>query len=491
MSDIILKARNITKQWPGVLALDAVDFNIYSGCVNALVGENGAGKSTLMNIISGVYSEYDGEVLLNDQPVRFQNTMEAFEAGVAMVHQELNLIPELNVAENIFLGREPHNILGLIDYKKMHHEAEKLLAQLDFPHSTHKKICELKVGEQQLVEIAKALSINAKVLIFDEPTSSLTDKETEKLFEVIRRLKQQGVGIVYISHKMDELQQIAEYITVFRDGKLISEKPASDLTTDDIVRMMVGHKANDFYTHTDRAIGDECLKVDLKGCSFSVKKGEVVGIYGLMGAGRTERLECIFGLSTEMLEGGSVSLNGKDISPKSPQEAIAAGIALIPEERKTDGLVLGMDITQNITLPSLSDYANMTGINNTKERKAAEEYRSLLGIKSHSCSQPTGELSGGNQQKVVLAKWMLTNPQVLLLDEPTRGIDIGAKSEIYKLIDSLAEQGKAVIVVSSELPEIMAISDRVITLCEGQTTGEFLHNEFTQEKILAAELPKT
>lgn len=502
LDTVLLEARQITKRWPGVVALDGVDFRVYAGKVNALVGENGAGKSTLMNILSGVYADYEGEVLLAGQPIRFRTTAEAQRVGVTMVHQELNLIPQLNVAENIFLGREPLNLLGMIDYDRMHREAQQHLQRVGFTHDSHTTLCDLKVGEQQLVEIAKALSLQARILIFDEPTSSLSEQETQTLFRLIDELKKDGVGLVYITHKMDELSRLADYVTVLRDGHLIGEHRVHDTTTDEIVRLMVGRERKDLFVKSDHPKGEIALEVrslslekrlqnrtlKLDDISFEVRRGEVLGIYGLMGAGRTEVVETLFGLHGAEAR-GVLRIGEREFLPQSPREAMDAGIALIPEDRKHDGLVLGMDIARNTTLASLVEVLRWGSIDRKREEAEAERYRDELAIKSHSVYQLTGELSGGNQQKVVLAKMLRTEPQILLLDEPTRGIDINAKNEIYKLIDRLAAEGRAVVVISSEMPEIMALSDRILTLSAGRLTGCFNRTEFTEEALLKASLP--
>ena len=502
LDTVLLETRQITKRWPGVVALDGVDFRVYAGKVNALVGENGAGKSTLMNILSGVYADYEGEVLLAGQPIRFRTTAEAQRVGVTMVHQELNLIPQLNVAENIFLGREPLNLLGMIDYDRMHREAQQHLQRVGFTHDSHTTLCDLKVGEQQLVEIAKALSLQARILIFDEPTSSLSEQETQTLFRLIDELKKDGVGLVYITHKMDELSRLADYVTVLRDGHLIGEHRVHDTTTDEIVRLMVGRERKDLFVKSDHPKGEIALEVrslslekrlqnrtlKLDDISFEVRRGEVLGIYGLMGAGRTEVVETLFGLHGAEAR-GVLRIGEREFLPQSPREAMDAGIALIPEDRKHDGLVLGMDIARNTTLASLVEVLRWGSIDRKREEAEAERYRDELAIKSHSVYQLTGELSGGNQQKVVLAKMLRTEPQILLLDEPTRGIDINAKNEIYKLIDRLAAEGRAVVVISSEMPEIMALSDRILTLSAGRLTGCFNRTEFTEEALLKASLP--
>lgn len=498
----LVKARNITKRWPGVVALDGVDFNIYGGKVHAIVGENGAGKSTLMNIISGTYAEYEGDVQLNDQKVCFRNTAEAARMGISMIHQELNLVPHLSIAENIYLGREPLTKLGLVDYRKMHRDAAEILTRFKFTEDTHKLVGELRVGQQQIVEIAKALSLEVKVLIMDEPTSSLSENETRILFEQIEELTAKGVGIVYITHKMDELTRLANFVTVLRDGQFIGEYEVSSISTDEIIRLMVGRERKDLFVKEEHPKGEKALelinlslrdaenknKYKVKNVCLHVSAGEVLGIYGLMGAGRSEIFEAIFGVQSH-LTSGQIRVFGKEITVKAPSDAIKNGIALIPEDRKNDGLVLGMDISCNISLASMKHVLKFGVLNHTLENAIAEKYRERLSIKSHSCKQTVGNLSGGNQQKVVLSKWLLTDPKVLLLDEPTRGIDINAKNEIYKLMNEMAGRSLGVIVISSELPEIMAISDRIVTICNGTVTGEFVREEFTEEAILTASLP--
>jgi ribose transport system ATP-binding protein len=499
---VLLRARGIGKRWPGVVALDKVDFTIYGGCVHAVAGENGAGKSTLMNIISGAYPDYEGELLMADERVTFRNTAEAAQRGISMIHQELNLIPYLSIAENIYLGHEPTDRWGMIDYHRMHREAAALLATLHFAVDTHTPVNRLRVGEQQLVEIAKALSYEVKVLIMDEPTSSLSENETTVLFERIERLTAVGVGVVYITHKMNEIERLADYITVLRDGRLIGEYRAAEVTIDEVIRLMVGRDRKDFFVKAEHSMGEVALEVThlslrdgadkrrykVHDVSLTVSVGEVLGIYGLMGAGRSEFFEALFGVQAGLTT-GSIRLFGREIEVRSPADAIRHGLALIPEDRKCDGLVLGMDIGGNISLAALQRVLKFGLLNRSHEADIAEGYRRRLSIKSGSCRQLAGNLSGGNQQKVVLSKWLLTAPKVLLLDEPTRGIDINAKNELYKLIDELAVQGMAVIVVSSELPEIMAISDRIVTLSGGRLTGEFARHAFSEEGILKAALP--
>ncbi|MDR2936924.1 MAG: sugar ABC transporter ATP-binding protein [Rikenellaceae bacterium] len=501
-SHIILQAQGITKRWPGVLALDSVYFNVYAGQVNAVVGENGAGKSTLMNILSGTYTEYEGRVLLNGEEIRFKNTADAQRAGISMIHQELNLVPCLSVAENIFLGREPQTPFGTIDYREMYRQAEEILDCLQFTEDIRRPVSDLRVGRQQVVEIAKALSFDARVLIMDEPTSSLSENETTLLFKTIASLTAKGVGIVYITHKMDELTQIANRVTVLRDGRFVSESEVSDTPVEEIIRLMVGRERKDLFVKRSHPVGEKrlearnvCLRSEegskhiVKDISFEAHASEVLGIYGLMGAGRTELFETIFGLHGRRGT-GTLLIGDRRVMPRNPKEAIGHGIALIPEDRKTDGLVLEMDIARNIALASLDRVLKGGVLHFRGERAQAEGFRRKFDIKSHSVRQKAQELSGGNQQKVVLSKWLLTDPDILLLDEPTRGIDINAKNEIYRLIDHLAGKGMAIVVISSELPEIMAVSDRIITLCEGRLTGEFFREEFSEEKILKASLPE-
>ncbi|MDZ7724477.1 MAG: sugar ABC transporter ATP-binding protein [candidate division KSB1 bacterium] len=497
----ILEARKITKEFSGVKALNQVDLKVYPRKVNAVVGENGAGKSTLMNILSGVYTEYAGELLFNGEKISFANTGDARQMGISIIHQELQLVPHMSIAENIFLGREPLKA-GFIDYKIMEEKARALLVKLNFDSDVKRKISSLRVGQQQLVEIAKALSFDVRVLVMDEPTSALSEGEIKTLFNLIRSLKSRGVAIIYITHKMDELTELADTVTVLRDGCFISSSEVKNIAVDEIVKLMVGRDTQDFFVKKDHETGSVCFKVEdvslkkagkggrylLKDIGFSVKTSEVLGIYGLMGAGRTELFETIFGLH-KFRGTGNVYINEIQVDVKHPKDAIHEGLALIPEDRKNDGLVLDMPITKNLSLASLESFTRNGLINETKEHNQADYYRKKLNIKSTLLKQPVVKLSGGNQQKVVIAKWLLTLPNILLLDEPTRGIDVNAKNEIYKLIDDLASQGKAIVIVSSELPEIMAISDRIITLCNGRLTGEFNRIDFTKESILKAALP--
>lgn len=500
----MLSTQNITKRFPGVIALKDVNLELFPGKVNALLGENGAGKSTLMKILSGVYPEYEGKVLLKGREVNFQNPREAQHAGIAIIHQELNLIPHLNITENIFLGRELTNSWGMLDSKAMKTRTRQLLQKLKLNVSPDTLISDLKVGQQQLVEIAKALLTDCDVIIMDEPTSAITGSEVDVLFDIINELRAEQKTIVYISHKMDELFRIADRYTVLRDGCTIESGDMKDVSQDELVRKMVGREIKIMRNTGSCASSAPVLSVQninlkhpenkerklLNGVSFQLSKGEILGIFGLMGAGRTELLETIFGLHNGSAS-GAVYLDGRQVNINSPSQAMQAGIALVPEDRKKDGLVLDFDVKTNISITTLSQLQQGGLLNKAKEKLLADEYISSLQIKTPSAKQLAKNLSGGNQQKIVLAKCLATKPKVLMLDEPTRGIDINAKNEIYKLILELAASGMSFIMVSSELPEILAISDRVITMAEGVLTAEFITADATEDKILKAAIPKT
>jgi ribose transport system ATP-binding protein len=500
--EVLLQASGISKSFPGVRALDGASLTVRRGRLHALLGENGAGKSTLMNILAGVFPQDDGEIRLAGQPVRFRNPREAQAAGISIIFQELNLIPHLSVAENIFLGREPRNWLGLIDYRKLNEDARKLLTQLELEVDPRTPVGRLRVGVQQVVEIAKALSFESRVIIMDEPTSAITEQEIGVLFRIIGQLKQRGVGIIYITHKLDELRQIADDVTVLRDGKLIGTAAFAELTHDDMVRMMVGRELSELFPKSTADTGDEVLRVEnvslrdperadefaVRDVSFSVRRGEVVGLFGLMGAGRTELLQTIFGLHPRTST-GRVAVDGRPVPIRSPQDAIAAGLALAPEDRKADGLLLEMSVAENISLACLESVTQFGLLRPARERRLVGQFVHRLAVKSPSLRQQVRNLSGGNQQKVVLLKWLATEPKVLLLDEPTRGIDINAKQEIYTLVDELARQGLGVVLVSSELPEVLAIADRILVLAEGRVTREFRRGEASEENVLCAALP--
>jgi len=502
--NIILQAKSISKTFGGIKALDSVSLEIYKGQVNAIVGENGAGKSTLMKVLTGIYQQYDGQTILDGDKATFANPKEAQKNGIAIIHQELNLIPYLSVAENVFLGREFINRFGLIDYKRMYSETKKLLERLDLHVNPRIQVSNLRIGQQQIVEIAHALSLDARIVIMDEPTSAISEHEIKVLFDLIRSLKAQGVAIVYITHKLDELFQIADSVTVLRDGKLVGSSSIKDITNDDIVRMMVGRDIKDFFVKTNIAktkevfsVSDMCLAHPRRQndyvvdhISFTVKAGEVLGLFGLMGAGRTELFETIFGLHPKR-SSGNIFINGREIKINSPVDAINSEIGFITEDRKLEGLVLQMSIAASISLASLKQTERFGFLSAALETRLAHDYVERLKIKTPSVQQIVENLSGGNQQKVIIAKWLATNPQILLLDEPTRGIDVNAKNEIYRLISELTQAGLAIIMVSSELPEIMAIADRIIVLSEGKQTAEFSRSQATEELIMKASIPKS
>lgn len=499
ISAAILTVKGIEKSFPGVRALDGVDFEIHPGKLNALVGENGAGKSTLMNILAGVLQPDSGEILLDGQLVSFTNTKDAQRAGIAMIYQELNLVPYLTIAENIFLGREPVNKAGVIDYQRMNMDSANLLSQLDLRVDPTVLVGELRVGQQQVVEIAKALSLDARIIIMDEPTSAITEHEIDVLFRLIDSLKAKGVALVYITHKLDELFRIGDRVTVLRDGQYIDTKPIDALDQDEVVRMMVGRELKGLYSRTPAIAEKEVLRVEritlrhpvqahrliLDEVSLNVKAGEILGLFGLMGAGRTELLETIFGLHPDDCE-GAVYIEGAPITIDCPADAIAAGIGLAPEDRKDLGLVLPMSVEANASLAALKRIQRFAFVPTQSEGELAQKYVQRLRIKTPSLVQAVQNLSGGNQQKVILAKWLATDPKVLLLDEPSRGIDINAKREIYTLVDELTKSGLGIVMVSSELPETLAVADRVVVLCEGKLTAEFTRAEATEEKILNA-----
>lgn len=500
----MLKVDKITKRFPGVLALDGVSLTLEAGKITALIGENGAGKSTLMKVLSGIYQDYEGQIIFKDQVVRFQNPKDAQEQGIAIIHQELNLIPYLSITENIFLGRELITQYGTLDKRKMKLRTQELLNRLKLDVKPDALVAGLKVGQQQVVEIAKSLLTDSEVIIMDEPTSAITESEVEVLFEIIDDLKNQNKAIVYVSHKLDELFRIADNYVVLRDGKSVESGKMEGITQDLLIQKMVGRSIQVQRKATVENKEENLLSIKrlflkhpvrpkedlLKNISLSVKKGEIVGMFGLMGAGRTELLETIFGLhpfastSEILIENTRVILN-------SPSDAIKAGLALVPEDRKRDGLVLGMDVKTNICLTTLPDLEERGFLSDLKESLLSKKYISELKIKTSSPAQQAKNLSGGNQQKIVLAKWLATKPKLLLLDEPTRGIDIHAKSEIYKLILGLADKGLGIIFVSSELPEILAVSDRVLVMAEGMITAEFSSKEATEDAILKAAIPKS
>ncbi len=496
----LLEMRNIVKEFPGVRALDGVSFTLEAGEFHSLVGENGAGKSTLMKVLSGVYPEgtFEGEILVDDSARHFRNIRDSENAGIAIIFQELSLVKELTVGENIFLGKEPSKF-GVINWSELYHRASKLLQDLHLQIDPRVKVGSLGIGQQQLVEIAKALSQDAKILVLDEPTAALTESEVETLFGILKDLLAKGVGMIYISHKLDEVFAMSDRITVLRDGKTVSTHDAADIDRNGVIAAMVGREVGDIFPNVTHEHGDVALSIrnltayspdvpDKKlvdNVSFEVRKGEVLGIAGLMGAGRSELLMSIFGAWSGKFS-REIEVEGRRVEISSPADAIRSGVGFVTEDRKRFGLILEQTILDNMTIAGLRSISGQIITNRTRESIAANGPMKSLRIKANSTLTVAGTLSGGNQQKVVLGKWLLTNPKVLFLDEPTRGIDVGAKQEIYAEINKLAEQGLAIVLVSSELPEVLGLSDRVIVLHDGKVTGEFTRREATPEKVMAA-----
>lgn len=489
--EIILEAKNISKFFPGVKALQNVNLTLRKGEVHVLIGENGAGKSTLMKILYGIYKADEGEIILRGEKTVIENPRMANEKGIAMIHQELSPVTEMTIAENIFLGEEPTLGGGMINFSEMNRKAKELLDEVgmsNVPPTTLMR--RLSTSQQQMVEIAKALSHNAEIIIMDEPTSSITEAEVENLFGIIRKLKEENRCIVYISHKMSELFVIGDVITVFRDGKQVGDFGIEEVDEPRLIKLMVNREINDIYPKRHNVPGEVALKVEnlnqagvFRDVSFEARRGEILGFSGLIGAGRTEVMNAIFGVTKAT--SGTITLNGKVMSRQSPSIMKRAGLGYVTEDRKGSGLVLGMSVGDNIILSSLDRLSTAIGwIRDRGAMKECGHYKEALSIKTPSMATLAGSLSGGNQQKIVLAKWLMQNPAVLVFDEPTRGIDVGAKTEIYKLIADLAEQGTAIIFISSELPEIMGLCDRILVMSEGKITGELTGAEATQEKIL-------
>lgn len=498
-NSFLLELKGISKEFPGVRALDNVNLTLRSGELLALVGENGAGKSTLMKILSGVYPRgtYSGEILLRGRAASFSGTKEAERAGVAIIHQELNLIQGLTAAENIFLGREPQKPRGIVDWERMFSEAGRILGGLGVQMDPKVIVGGLTVGQQQMVEIAKALSLDAKILILDEPTSALTETEVKHLFRIISELKQNGVSMIYISHKMEEVFALADRITVLRDGSSVGTKDASATSKDELISLMVGRSIKEMFPKQPSRAGEALLEVRglsvrnpehknkyiLKNINFNAKAGEILGIGGLMGSGRTALAMALFGNFAAWTE-GAMALCGKEFAPRSPKEAIARGLVLVTEDRKLQGLVLGMSVESNITLSVIEKISKLNVVDAAAEERISGEQIDSLRIKTPSPSAVVSNLSGGNQQKAVLGKWLCMNPRVLILDEPTRGIDVGAKVEIYNIMNKLTAEGAAIIMISSELPELLGMCDRVAVLHEGELTGELDRKNATPEKIM-------
>lgn len=489
MSEFILEMRNIEKEFPGVKALNNVSFRVKKGEVHALVGENGAGKSTLMKVLNGVFKAEKGEIFLDDVKVEIKNINDAQSLGMALIFQEINLIQTLSIAENIFLGKLKKTGAGLVDWKKIISESKKILHEMDFDLDVTKLVKDISVAEKQMVEIGRALSANAKIIVMDEPTSSLTKIEVDKLFNLIRILKKNGVTVVYISHKLDEIFRICDTVTILRDGKVIDTRPIEDLTKDQIIERMVGRSVDMEFPKRSTKPGEVIFETKnirrnrlLFGVDFVLRKGEVLGIAGLVGSGRTELAEAIFG--AEKIESGEIFINGKKVYIHSTKDAKDNSIGMITEERKVTGLALDFTVARNLTITNLKRVADSGSIRKTREAKVAREFVDKLNIKTPSINQKVLNLSGGNQQKLVIAKWLFSDADILILDEPTRGIDVGAKYEIYLLINELAEKGKSIIMISSELPEVLGMSDRVLVMHNGTIRGELTGEGISAEAAM-------
>lgn len=489
-SSNLLEMRNISKEFPGVKALDNVTLKVKKGSVHALMGENGAGKSTLMKCLFGIYHPNSGEIFISGQKVQFKNSKHALDNGVSMVHQELNQVRERNVMDNLWLGRYPKKGL-FIDEKKMYDETEKIFKDLDINVNPRDKVSTLSVSQMQMVEIAKAVSYNSKIIVMDEPTSSLTEKEVSHLFKIINKLRKQGISIIYISHKMEEILEISDEVTIMRDGKWIATENASNLTMDLIIKLMVGRELTDRFPKKDHTPKETILEVNnlsdaknqLKNVSFKLRKGEILGIAGLVGAKRTETLETLFGLREK--SSGDIILHGKKVDNSKPFKAMQNGFALVTEERRQTGIFGKLPIDFNSIIANIDSYKTSTGLlANGRISKDTQWVIDSMKVKTPSQKTLIGSLSGGNQQKIVIGKWLLRKPEILLLDEPTRGIDVGAKFEIYQLINELAKEDKGIIMVSSEMPELLGVCDRILVMSNGRVSGIVNANETTQEEIM-------
>ena len=492
MSEYLLEMRKISKSFPGVKALTDVDFQLKAGEVHALLGENGAGKSTLIKVLGGIYHAEQGEILIEGKPVVIQNVSDARANGISIIHQELVLVPHMTVYENIFLGRELMGPFG-IDGIRMSREAQKMLDRFNLGIRADELVGNLSIAQQQMVEIVKAISFNCRILVMDEPTSSISDREVEALFEIMRNLASQGVGIVYISHKMSELDEVCDRVTVLRDGTYVGTRVVKETPRDELIRMMVGRELSSYYVRDH--IGDaktvlRCENIDdgrktkkrVKNVSFEVREGEIVGFAGLVGAGRSETMQCVFGLTPGST--GDVYLDGKKLAIKNAVDAMNAGIAMVPENRKVEGLYLVQSVSFNSTIEVLREFIRNLRVDASKERAITQEFIDKMSTKTPSHEQAVMNLSGGNQQKVMIGRWLATKPRILILDEPTRGVDVGAKAEIYEIMNELTKQGVSIIMISSELPEIINMSDRVYVMYDGRITGCIPWQELSQEAIM-------
>ena len=488
MDKIKMRLSKIEKSFPGVKALDGIEFSVREGTVHALCGENGAGKSTLMKIIMGLYKADKGSIFLDEKEVEIKSPIQARDLGISMIAQELSYVPELSVEENLFLGRLPVKGFGMIDWKKIRQES-KFLEEENLPYKPWQKLKTLTVSDIQILEIIKAVTNNAKIIIMDEPTSSITQSEVENLFKKIEELKQKGVSIIYISHKMDEVFRIADDISILRDGKVVASKKASEFDLESVISLMVGRKIENAYPKEEVELGEKVLEIDklskdklFEDVDFYVKKGEIVGFAGLVGAGRTEVMRAVYGLDHK--DSGTVKIKSKEVNIKNPADSIKEGLILLSESRKDDGIVPVRSVMENASLASLQKFIYSGFAHRKKERNAVYESFMKMNVKTPTLGTPISSLSGGNQQKVLLSRWMLSEPDILILDEPTRGIDIGAKFEIYKLMTDMVKEGKAIIMVSSELPELIGMCDRIYVMNKGHISGMLNRDEFSQEDIM-------
>ncbi|MEO0312940.1 MAG: hypothetical protein RL140_170 [Actinomycetota bacterium] len=489
MGEYIVQMQGITKRFPGVLALNNVQLNLRPGLVHSLMGENGAGKSTLMKILAGVYTLDEGQITLNGEAVKIESPRDGLARGISMIHQELMFIPELTAAENIFLGREIRDQYGLVSKKAMIAKTQEVFDRWNISIDPSTQMKNLSVAQAQMVEIAKAIAFESKIIIMDEPTSAITEREVERLHAMIRALREAGTAIIYITHKMDEVFSISDEITVFRDGTWVATEKASNMNREKLISLMVGRELNQLFPKVEAEIGEVVLEVEglnrgrqVRNVSFQVRRGEILGFAGLMGSGRSEVLETVFGIYPA--ESGKIRVKGKEVKIREPHQAIAAGLGLLTEDRKKTGIMGVLSVRDNMIVAALNRFSNVGVLRRGYIEQQCEEQRQALALKTPSLNQLIQNLSGGNQQKVLISRWLLTDPDILIIDEPTRGIDVGAKSEIHRLMSELAKQGKAIIMVSSEMPEILGMSDRVVVMCEGQLVGEVSRKEATQEKIM-------
>ena len=492
MSNYLLEMKHVSKEFPGVKALQNVDFQLLPGEIHALLGENGAGKSTLIKVLGGIYIAEEGEIFIDGKKVSINNVNDARDNGISIIHQELVQVPHMTVAENIFLGREPMGKFG-VDNRRMIKESQKMLDRFDLGINAADKVFDLSIAQQQMVEIVKAISFNCRILVMDEPTSSISDREVEQLFEIMRNLASQGVGIIYISHKMSELNEVCDRVTVLRDGTYVGTRVVAETTKDELIALMVGRELDQYYTRDhvkDTEVVLKCEHIDdgkkhhkrVNDVSFEVRKGEIVGFAGLVGAGRSETMQCVFGLTNGST--GTITLEGKPISIKSPVDAMKYGISLVPENRKVEGLYHIQSVSFNSTIEVLHQFISKLIVNTKREREITQEFIDKMNTKTPSQEQAVTNLSGGNQQKVMIGRWLATEPKILIMDEPTRGVDVGAKAEIYEIMNELTKQGVSIIMISSELPEIINMADRVYVMYDGRITGCIDYENVSQEAIM-------